>query len=383
MRICIFTIMGGGPWGGSEELWAATARAALDEGHAVAIVSKRCPEVPAPIAALQARGAEVFWRKHDQSSRVDRQVDRRVYPLPAVARWRPDVVLVNLGTFYALAYRNDGERWMARLGVPYVIVSHHNHDIEGGMTDPLVYRSHVEFYRKATRVAFVAEANRQAAYRQLATGLPDDCVVRNPVNLTDWDAVPWPVARDPALLATVARLDVRYKGHDILLEALAGDAWRDRPWSLRVYGRGPDLGYLKDLVAHFGLGGRVEFRGHVGDIRSVWAENHLLAMPSRSEGTPLSLVEAQICGRPSVVTDVGGNAEWVEEPTTGFVADSASVRSFGAALGRAWEARSSWEEMGAAAHRGAVAKADPEPGRSMLGILAEAAGRAAAAGVAS
>lgn len=383
MRICIFSILGGGAWGASEELWAATAHAALDEGHAVAIVSKRCPAVPAPIAALQARGARAFWRKHDQSRRLDRQVDRRIYPLPAVARWRPDVVLVNLGTFYALAYRNDGERWMERLGVPYVILSHHNHDAEGAFTHPSVYRSYVDFFRKASRVAFVAEGNRRSAHRQLATSLPNGCVVRTQVNLKAWDPVPWPGAAEPACLATVSRLDVRYKGHDILLEALAGDAWRDRPWRLRVYGQGPDLDYLKDLAAHFDLADRVEFRGHAGDIRGVWAENHLLAMPSRSEGTPAALVEAQICGRPAIVTDVGGNAEWAEEPDTGFVADGLSPRSFGEALERAWAARSRWEEMGMAAHRAAVAKADPEPGRSMLGLLAEAAGKAPAGGVAS
>jgi glycosyltransferase involved in cell wall biosynthesis len=380
VRICIFSIMGGGPWGASEELWAATAHAALDEGHAVAIVSKRCPAIPKPIAALRARGAEAFWRKHDQSRRIDRQIDRRIHPLPAVARWRPDVVLVNLGTFYALAYRNDGEHWMKRLGVPYVIVSHHNHDVEGAITEPYVYHSHVDFYRQASLVAFVAEANRQAAYRQLATPLPNSCVVRTQVNLRSWDVVPWPRPSEPVHMACVGRLDVSYKGQDILLEVLAGPAWRDRPWRVRFYGGGDDRSYLEDLAGYLGIADRVDYPGFVADMRALWAENHLLVVPSRSEGTPASLVEAQICGRPAVVTDVGGNAEWVEEPDNGFVAEASTVRSFGAAMERAWAARSRWEEMGLAAHREAVARADPEPGRSLLKLLTEAAGRVPMAG---
>jgi hypothetical protein len=33
VRICIFSIMGGGVLGGSEEFWAGTANVTLDEGH--------------------------------------------------------------------------------------------------------------------------------------------------------------------------------------------------------------------------------------------------------------------------------------------------------------------------------------------------------------
>ena len=47
---------------------------------------------------------------------------------------------------------------------------------------------------------------------------------------------------------------------------------------------------------------------------------------------PLALVEAMLCGRTAVVTDVGGNAEWIEDGETGFVAEAATAKSFGAAL---------------------------------------------------
>jgi glycosyltransferase involved in cell wall biosynthesis len=375
VRICILSIFGGTPWAACEELWAKTAHAALDDGHDVAIVTKRCPEVPAPIAALRARGASTFWRKHDQSRRIDRQIDRRIYPLPAVARWRPDVLFLSFGAFYEIAYREDAERWVAALGIPYIVVVHHNFDARGPMPEPYVRRRMAAFYGGASCATFVAEGNLQAAVRQIASPLPNARVVRTQVNLRHWDAAPWPESPEPVQMACVGRLAVGYKGQDLLLEALAGPAWRDRPWRLRFYGSGDDRPYLEDLAGHFEIADRVDYPGHVADIHALWAQNHLLVMPSRSEGTPAALVEAQICGRPAVVTDVGGNAEWVEEPITGFVADAASTRSFGAALERAWAARSRWEEMGSTAHREAVAKADPEPGRSMLGLLAEAAGR--------
>src|SRR5262249_46331394 len=114
------------------------------------------------------------------------------------------------------------------------------------------------------------------------------------------------------------------------------------------------------------------FAGHVPDIRGIWADNHLLVLPSRSEGTPLSLVEAMLCGRPAVVTDVGGNAEWITEPDTGFIAEAPSTRSVAGALERAWTARHLWAEMGERAHEKARRQVDPDPGGTLLNIIERA-----------
>jgi hypothetical protein len=81
-----------------------------------------------------------------------------------------------------------------------------------------------------------------------------------------------------------------------------------------------------------------------------------------------------ICGRPSVVTDVGGNLEWINEPSTGFVADSPSARSLRNAVERAWEARAHWEQVGQRAHQLARSKIDPHPEEAVFSLLIEAAG---------
>ena len=80
--------------------------------------------------------------------------------------------------------------------------------------------------------------------------------------------------------------------------------------------------------------------------RGIWKENHILVLPSRYEGLPLVLVEAMWCGRPAVVTDVGGNAELCRDRQTGFVAQSATLASVAEAMERAWEARSDLEADG-------------------------------------
>jgi glycosyltransferase involved in cell wall biosynthesis len=53
----------------------------------------------------------------------------------------------------------------------------------------------------------------------------------------------------------------------------------------------------------------LDVRGHVDDIREVWAMSHIAVLPSRREGLPKSLLEAAACGRPIVATDVPGCRE--------------------------------------------------------------------------
>ena len=48
------------------------------------------------------------------------------------------------------------------------------------------------------------------------------CVVRNPVNLADSHAVPYPCS-DVVKMASVARLEAQYKGQDVLFQALSGE----------------------------------------------------------------------------------------------------------------------------------------------------------------
>lgn len=57
-------------------------------------------------------------------------------------------------------------------------------------------------------------------------------------------------------------------------------------------------------------------------------------MPSRFEGLPLAMVEAMLCARPVVATDVAGHAEIIEDGVTGFLADAPTAGSMAAALER-------------------------------------------------
>ncbi len=197
-------------------------------------------------------------------------------------------------------------------------------------------------------------------------------VVQNPVNLVELDAVKWSF-EGILRMACVARLEILDKGQDLLLEALSDSAWRDRDFQVCIYGSGEDGKILQDLIKLYGLGAKVRMVGFEADIRKIWAENHLLLLPSRSEGTPISLIEAQLCGRAALVTRVDGNPDWVEEGRTGFLAEAPTVHHLRLALERAWENRHRWREMGEAARESCLAKRNSDPAGTLLGLLVKTA----------
>ena len=404
MHIAFISTMAASSWAGSEELWIAGANAAVRAGHAVTASIFRWPEAPAPakLDALAQAGAHLLWRRRYGLPSLDEaaikavnfvtgRIFSRHVQLPAalgaigakgafgnIASRHPDIICVSQGWPFDMLDAAGSRtllRQLRRSGIPYVILCHLNLDF--AHPRDVVRQEVAELYAAARRVLFVSEHNWKVTERQLATRLPHASVVRNPVNLAEHAPLQWPNDTGIVRFATVARLDAAQKGHDILFEALSRAPFRERPnWRLHLFGGGEDERYLRRLCHHFELEGRVEFAGYVEDVHKIWLEHPLLLLPSRAEGTPLSLIEAMLCGRPAVVTDVGGNREWVDDGLTGYIAEAPTARSFSAALERAWTDRRQWQTRGRAAYRSATAKIDPEPGSRLLTILLEAAGTA-------
>jgi glycosyltransferase involved in cell wall biosynthesis len=94
---------------------------------------------------------------------------------------------------------------------------------------------------------------------------------------------------------------------------------------------------------------QVKLGGYVGDITHVWRDHHALVLPSRSEGNALAMIEAMVCGRVPIVTNVGRVAALVDDNVSGFIAPAATVELLDEALERAWQRRHEWRQIGAAA----------------------------------
>jgi len=368
------------PWGGSEELWASSAELALADGHEV-IISALKLDVPAPrFEELSRKGAKVLYRrgfinpKWNKRVRVIRKAilflrNRLSNPYREVFRKKPDVILFASAAYSMVLNRHLFDP-LVKGFCPYILNVQVNSDYGRPINnEEMVYLR--EVFARASLNLFVSQRNLLTAERHLLRHIPHAMVVRNPVNLPNREMVKWPTASNSLRIAIVANLLVNQKGQDLAFEVFSRTQWMERPVTLHLYGAGFDEAYLKELSRFFSLGDRVVFHGRVSDIRQVWAENHLMFLPSLAEGTPLALVEAMLCGRPSVVTDVGDNADWVRDGVDGFVAGGANINAIDGALERAWNHRDDWASMGHAAHDRALSMIDPTPDRTFLNHILE------------
>lgn len=73
---------------------------------------------------------------------------------------------------------------------------------------------------------------------------------------------------------------------------------------------------------------KVSFTSWISDIAEVYHGLDIVALSSHNEGTPLSLIEAQFCGRPVVATNVGGVKDVVIDGETGWLVPPNNAEKF-------------------------------------------------------
>ena len=116
-----------------------------------------------------------------------------------------------------------------------------------------------------------------------------------------------------SFLVPVKRIDLLIKGLEIL-----GKKNTDKIFEWTHIGDGPLRSELEKL-AEKRLPKNLNYRflGYVpeGGVISYYKNNMIdvFINVSSSEGTPVSIMEAQSCGIPVIATDVGGNSEIVDE----------------------------------------------------------------------
>jgi len=348
-KITFVSVMSGSPWGGSEQLWSETATRLSAKGHRITASVHHWPQMSPAVGRLKEacrvyerkdspRLLDVFLRKFGQ--------DPNLWAIRHFLKSQePELVVISCGGF------SDDLSWCEAcqsVKVPYVLVAQAVAEM-WWPSDPqaaVIRRA----YEGAQKVYFVSDGNRRLVERMLGTGIPNAKVVRNPFNVPYTAECPYPPTDPTFNIACVSRLEPYAKGQDLLFEVLRLEKWKSRNLKVSLFGDGGNVESLKALARRYDLG-NVHFQGFAGNIQEVWATHHLLIVPSRLEGLPLALVEAMLCGRAAVVTDVAGNTEVVDDGVTGFVAASPTPAHIDQAMERAWERRGSWGEMGKEAGR--------------------------------
>jgi colanic acid/amylovoran biosynthesis glycosyltransferase len=215
--------------------------------------------------------------------------------------------------------------------------------IAGGRGLPFTFTAHgYDVYRRppadfadrasaAASVVTVSDANRRYLSERFGVAAARVHVIPCGID-TDWFR-PGQPDREPPLVVCVARLR-EVKQLDLLIRACA--LVRDRGTAFRcvIVGEGPERAKLEELRAAVALDGLVDMPGAAEQrqVRAWWRRASVAVLSSRSEGMPVSLMEAAACGVPAVAPGVGGIPELISHDETGFVTPTGDCEVMAAAL---------------------------------------------------
>lgn len=352
-------------WGGSEELWARSIPFLKDKGIKNITIFKNKFNLEHPeFVALRQQNITLkalepttglFGSLFSKSTTLLKRLGHRLgianYDwhepaarlLKALKQQRPDLVLISQGiNFDGLVFANQ----CLKLKIPYIIVSHKAVDFFWPQPGDRAYMK--QTLLNAEKCLFVSHHNLKLTEEQFGVRLPNSSVILNPVKITP-GMISYPPVHNGFKLACIGRLFIIDKGQDILLRVLAQQKWKERPLSITFYGKGPDEEGLKSLVELLNID-KVTFSGYHTDLEDIWKNHHALILPSRSEGLPLTIIEALYAGRMVIATNAGGNAEVIHNGTNGFIA-AANEQDLDRILEIAWNKRQDWEAMGIKAYQ--------------------------------
>lgn len=154
----------------------------------------------------------------------------------------------------------------------------------------------------------------------------------------------------PLVVGSLGRLDA-VKGYDLLLRALA------RLPGVRavVVGEGAARPALEGLAREVGVADRVALPGWSDQPSAALPTFDVFCLPSRSEGFPLSIVEAMLAELPVVATRVGSVAELVADGRTGLLVERDDLDGLVDALARLRDDAALRSRCGVAGRRRALA----------------------------
>lgn len=251
-----------------------------------------------------------------------------------LARAKPDLIVLHEPNPMALVAYS-----LVRPHSP-LVVWYHSEVVRPQWRYRLFYKPFLEFaLRKAERIVVgsppMCNVAALAPYRDKCVVLPYglDASRYQPTPAITTKAASLRHSLDGPILLFVGRL-VSYKGVEILLRALPG-----LHAQTVIVGNGPLRDVLRHQAGELGLGDRVRFVGEVTneELLAWYYACDVVVLPSTSRQEAFGLVqlEAMMCGRPVVSTDLPTGVPWVNQhERTGLVVQPGDVAALRGALAR-------------------------------------------------
>lgn len=162
-----------------------------------------------------------------------------------------------------------------------------------------------------------------AKLQVIPNGLPEICETqaKDGLGAAQPGGAPW-------LAAYVGRLSSE-KGPDLFLDTLIPVCQRQPRVHAVMLGEGPERDALQQRIDAAGLGERITLPGFQRDMRGWMKRLDALVISSRTEGTPMILLEAMQDGVPVVAFGVGGIPDVIEHGHNGLLARPLATTELG------------------------------------------------------
>lgn len=346
MRVLLYSSTSRDHPGGVHAVYTRLAASLRQQGHAVTegwSAPGGCStgdELVQPLARLTNGSGSVTLR---QAGRAVFSLGRLLRDL---ARYRPHIVNIHFVRHDALYFL------LLRPCFRYkVVLTAHGSDVMAPQKQSAALLPYLFPRADAVTVVNTRLAERVRAYSGVDARRVH--VIPNGVDFEYWgrsSGTPLRTRKAPVVI-TVGRL-THVKGHDVLIKALAVLRQRIPDATLVIVGGGKSRAGLEQLAVEQGVDRATRFAGALGpdEVRNLLYRADVFALPSRSEGMPLALLQAMAAGVPPVATGVGGVTDVIEEGS-GLLVPPAEPGALADALARVLANADLAHELGDGARR--------------------------------
>jgi glycosyltransferase involved in cell wall biosynthesis len=263
---------------------------------------------------------------------------------------RPEIIHVNSAKAAALGRI---AAWFTRVPIRVYTVHGWAFLAHAGLA-AAAYRWVERSLRSLTTVTVcVSEKERQAGLAARACTEATTVVIRNGVEPSRSDRRAAPPGRPR--LVMVGRLQAP-KDPLTFVRALA--TLRGQDVEAVLVGDGPDRAAVEEEVRRLGIQPAVHLLGERNDVAEVLGTAEIFVLATRSEGLPLSILEAMATGLPVIASNVGGVAELVIDGKTGLLVPPGDPEALAAAIQRLLDDLPHARRLGEAGRARAVAHFD-------------------------
>lgn len=264
---------------------------------------------------------------------------------------KPDVINVHYATSYGLA--------VALSGIKDYVLSVWGSDIfdfpERSLAHRLLlkYSLHKARYLFSTSQTMADEAVKYTKKKFLITPFGVDMELFSPARRTK-------KSDQPFVIGTVKTLSSLY-GIDYILKAAAiiREEHPEMNIALRIAGSGPQAEEYRVLVSTLGISDITSFLGYISQEKAAeeWANMDVAVIPSVSyESFGVAAVEAQACGVPVIVSDVGGLMETTSPGKSSIVVPRRDEKAIAEAIVHLYQDAALRKSMGLEGRKNVVGK---------------------------